>query len=294
MHDDVERGPRNAQTEPATQNSAALAAMSPSPPPLIASACNSFQKNCKCQFEDRCGFKNLDRTGKELPKQKATAKPTGQAKKKEAKSNYPRRLDTRTAAKQLAVPCKFYSTEAGGVKGKLCEFCIDRYASPRVVPVIQHDPHFKVFVTGIAGGALHRQLQPNLHLSTRLCGSLTQDQILTCVHQIHLEFAKGGTILAALYQLLVMLPPTTRSQLALTGFMKMPNVSVSTDLLSDCWLSVSDVDVMAAVIAGKLSQKQLIALILMELISRLNVCRIPMLPLSDLLSATLQTMCSAK
>ena len=42
------RSPRNAQTDPATQNSAALAAVSRSPQPLVASVCNSFQKTGKC------------------------------------------------------------------------------------------------------------------------------------------------------------------------------------------------------------------------------------------------------
>ena len=71
-----------------------------------------------------------------------------------------------------------------------------------------------------------------------------------------MEFAKGGMILVVLYELLVMFSPTTRSQLVLTGFKNMPNVFLSTDLLLDDLLSVSDVDVMAAVIGGSLSRNK--------------------------------------
>ena len=73
------RSPRNARTDTATQNSA-LAAVSPSPQPLVAVVCYSFQTNCRFQCGDDCRYERFDSTGKEIQKPKATAKPNGQAK----------------------------------------------------------------------------------------------------------------------------------------------------------------------------------------------------------------------
>ena len=87
---------------------------------------------------------------------------------------------------------------------------------------------------------------------------------------------------------------TMGSQLALTRFKEKPNASLSMDFPSDPWLSENDVDEMAAAFDGDHSRKYNLTLRLKEFLSRLSAWAVPMLPLSDPQSVTLQTTCSAK
>ena len=68
------RSPRQAQTT-------ALAAAQPQQPLPHGGTCYSFSKDGKCKFDNRCPYKHIDSTGKEVPKPEAAAKPKPQAKK---------------------------------------------------------------------------------------------------------------------------------------------------------------------------------------------------------------------
>ena len=65
--------PRQAQTT-------ALAAAPPQQQLPLLGTCYSCSKDVKCKSDNRCQYKHIDSTGKEVPKPKAAAKPKPQAK----------------------------------------------------------------------------------------------------------------------------------------------------------------------------------------------------------------------
>ena len=122
-----ESPPRRLRTRsPRKAAAAALAAVPPAQQPLpLLGVCRTFSQDGSCKFGDRCAYEHLDANGKETPKPKAAAKPKAHAKKgarTPSPRNHSRRHSNTTLEASKQIPCKFFGTTDGCLKGEACTF----------------------------------------------------------------------------------------------------------------------------------------------------------------------------